>query len=80
MYKYASVIVSISMLFSTQLQAATEFLRFEGTIGRLYSETDYGYDPSLGIDPGQSVYFDFQIDTNLDVEARPDFFLRIISL
>jgi len=32
MYKYASVIVSISMLFSTQLQAATEFLRFEGTI------------------------------------------------
>ena len=66
-----NILFTVSML-SISAQAAAEFLRFEGSISSFYSEFDSGYDASLDFVPSQSVYFDFQIDTNLDVVGRPD--------
>jgi hypothetical protein len=62
----------IAVFCAPQVQAATEFLRFEGEISSSYGDFHSGYDASLNFRPGQRVYFDFQIDTNLDVASRPD--------
>ncbi len=68
-----SVLITLLMgcLFPLHIQA-TEFLRFQGSIGDFYSDADPGYDASLGFVPSQLVYFDFQIDTDLDAEGEPD--------
>ena len=72
MYRYALTFLLISGLYSPHIQAATEFLRFEGSINNFYSDADAGYDAALGFVAGQSVYFDFQIDTSLDAAGFPD--------
>lgn len=72
MKKNAWVIASTALLFAPAIQAATEYLRFEGAISPFYDEYASGYDVALGFQPGQSVYFDFEIDTDLDVGGYPD--------
>ena len=72
MYRNVLTFFMIWGLYAPYIQAATEFLRFEGSIGSFYSSSDPGYDASLGFIPGQAVYFDFQIDTTLDAAGHPD--------
>lgn len=64
--------VTFLLFLTNNVYAATEFLRFEGSISSSYDEYDSGYDASLGFYPGQSVYFDFQIDTSLDAPGYSD--------
>lgn len=65
-------LIVMTSAFSPCIQAATENLRFEGLIGSAYGANHAGYDASLGFVPRQSVYFDFQIDTNLNATGHPD--------
>ena len=62
----------IAGLFPQHIQAATEYLRFEGSIINSYREGQPGFDASFGFVRNQSVCFDFQIDTTLDVVGQPD--------
>ena len=64
-YKNMLCAVSIAALFSSSVQAATEYLRFEGSV---YS----WHDGSSGFSPSQAVHFDFMIDTAMDVPGSPD--------
>jgi hypothetical protein len=66
------VLSLIASMFSQNILAATEFLRFEGNISGSYGDGHPGYDASFNFKPHQWVYFDFQIDTDLDVASRPD--------
>ena len=58
-YKNMLCAVSIAALFSSSVQAATEYLRFEGSSWQDGSSIS-------------QVRFDFMIDTALDVPGRPD--------
>ena len=58
-------------LFPQHIQAATEYLRFEGSIINAYREGQPGFDASFGFVRNQSVYFDIQVDTALDVVGQP---------
>jgi hypothetical protein len=53
-------------------EAATEYLRFTGSISPAYDSGHDGYDPTYGLTANQTVYFDFAIDTALDAAGRPD--------
>jgi hypothetical protein len=66
------VLSVVAILFSSPIQAATEFLRFEGNISGSYGDGHPGHDASLNLKPNQWVYFDFQIDTDRDVSGKPD--------
>lgn len=70
-FKIMLFVVS-ALLLSHNATAATEYLRFEGLLSSGYDEFHPGYDAALGFVPGQSVYFDFQVDTSLDVTGNPD--------
>ncbi len=54
------------------LQAAPEYLRFQGAVSRFYGPYSYGYGPTLGLVAGQPVYFDFVVDTAANAPGRPD--------
>ena len=65
------ILLLIAGFFPQHIQAATEYLRFEGSIINNYHEGQPGFDASFGFVKNQSVYFDFQIDTTLDVVGQP---------
>jgi hypothetical protein len=65
------ILILVTGLFPQHIQAATEYLRFEGSIINAYREGQPGFDASFGFVRNQSVYFDFQIDTTLDVVGQP---------
>jgi hypothetical protein len=71
---FKTLIAVTTLIFAAGVaQAATEYLRFTGNIDNSYSSIfSYGYDASLGFTPGQAVYFDFKIDTNLNAAGHPD--------
>lgn len=72
MSKRIIILVTLGSLIYSTAEASTEFLRFKGAIRSTYNEWDWGYDASLGLVPGQPVYFDFQVDTEMNVSNRPD--------
>jgi hypothetical protein len=64
---------AILLLLSTvAAQAATEYLRFVGSVGPSYEETHDGYVAELGFSPSQNLFFDFAIDTTLEAPGHPD--------
>ena len=77
-WKIIVFVIPTLYLSINSVSAATEYLRFEGSIGHLYDHhiDDYyaaaGYEESLGFTSSQLIYFDFQIDTNLDATGNLD--------
>lgn len=72
-------LVMAAAIFSSSLNAVADFeyLRFQGTIFDYYAPgMDYGfgdlYDESYGFNAGQSVLFDFRVNTSIDAEGKQD--------
>ncbi len=58
-------VVGIVLMMQTSAGAATEYLRFEGSISSSYL-LEFNEQYGLDFVPSQFIYFDFQIDTELD--------------
>ncbi len=52
--------------------AATEYLRFEGSMNSYYDEFHDGYVAELGFSANQDLYFDFAIDTAQEAPGYSD--------
>ena len=60
------------ILIGFRAEAATEYLRFTGSISPFYESGHDGYDSAYGLTASQKVYFDFAIDTALNAAGHPD--------
>jgi hypothetical protein len=75
MFGRSSAVILAAALLSANSQAAPEYFRFQGKITNFHDDPYFpsaGYDATLGFVPGQNVYFDFKVDTALDVADIPD--------
>ena len=70
------ILILALILGAAPLQAAPEYLRFEGAVSQFYGPTSFGYGPTLGLVAGQPVYFDFVVDTAANAPGRPDTFYQ----
>ncbi len=66
-HKIIEVIAIAAMTVHSSAWASVEYLRFEGSIYGFYGPSLPGYDPAFGFQPGQSVFLDFSIDTEIEI-------------
>jgi hypothetical protein len=59
-------------VFVSSAQAATEYLRFVGSVELFYEENNENYVAELGFSANQDLFFDFAIDTTLEAPGYPD--------
>jgi hypothetical protein len=68
-------VLATTILFCSSIataHAATEYLRFEGSMISYYDEFHDGYVAELGFSANQDLYFDFAIDTTREAPGHPD--------
>ncbi|MBN8280362.1 MAG: hypothetical protein J0M16_07120 [Gammaproteobacteria bacterium] len=74
---FLRVIVPAMLLLGQAAHAATEYLRFQGTVHANYAGVPPSYccaspDPTITLQGGQSVWFDFSINTGAQPAGRAD--------